>query len=172
MATRASTTSKPLTLSQRSAAAVARAAEHLGLADQKIVATVLAELAAEQILSSASFAQQATARYSDLQPKPREPRASKVASTRPIAQSGAPTTKPRVPARRTPGQHVNLAATLDPRTLVPLYGNNLPIHLQEYSAQALSEMAHVLVPGAGEKVPPQKSGKPALIAYILRHVTG
>lgn len=172
MVTRTPTTSKPLTLSQRSAAAVAGAAQHLGLTDQKIVATVLVELAAEQVLASASFARQASARYSDLQPKPREPRAAKVASTHPRTQSGEPTAKPRISARRTPGQHVNLAATLDPRTLVPLYGNNLPNHLQEYSPQALSEMARVLVPGAGEKIPPQKSGKPALIAYILRHVTG
>jgi hypothetical protein len=114
------------------------------------------------------FAARVRARYAELGTRP-----PKVVSTttRP-SQKRSITPKPKVSDRRTPGERVDIVTPLDPRTLTQLYGAALPERLAAYSPKALVEMARMLAPSKGEKVPTQKSGAETLITYILRHVAG
>lgn len=158
---------KSPTPTQRSALAVQHTAERLGLQDQKFLAVALMEAAADEVVNSPRFAEQIRARYIALTVKPSRER---IATRQPASMRGtAGAVKPKVATSRTPGEHVDIVSPLDPRTLVPLYGAGLPAHLREYSIKELSQMARLLAPKAGEKVPPQKAGTAALVAYIVRH---
>lgn len=159
---------KPPTLAQRSSAALQSAAEYLHLDDQKVLDAVLVEVASEYVRTSSAFANWVRQRYDVARVKPIRTRDVTATKRSPSVSGQGP--KPKVTSRRTPGEHVDIVAPLDPRTLVSLYGANLQAHLDEYSVKTLSEMARMLVPTAGEKAPPQKAGQEALITYILRHV--
>lgn len=158
--------SKPPTLAQRGPAAVARAGTALGLEDTKRLAAALAETAADELSLNRDFAARVRARYAELGARP-----SKAVTTSPRPSAKRTTTpKPKVSARRTPGERVDIMTPVDPRMLIQLYGDALPERLVAYSPKALVEMARMLAPNKGEKVPTQRSGAEPLIAYILHHV--
>ena len=158
--------SKPPTLAQRGPAAVVRAGTALGLEDIKRLTAALAEIAADELSMNRDFAARVCARYAELNARP--PKA--VASSPRLSAKRTTTPKPKVSARRTPGERVDIITPLDPRSLVQLYGDALPERLVAYSPKALVEMARMLAPNKGERVPTQRSGAESLIAYILHHV--
>jgi hypothetical protein len=159
--------SKPPTLAQRGPAAVARAGTALRLEDTKRLTAALAEIAADELSMNRDFAARVRARYAELGTRP--PKVVSATTPRP-SQKRTATPKPKVSDRRMPGERVDIVTPLDPRTLTQLYGAALPERLAAYSPKALVEMARMLTPGKGEKVPTQKSGAETLITYILRHV--
>jgi hypothetical protein len=160
-------TTKALTPTQRAAAAVERVAQQLSLQDTRALSVVLAEIAAEEVATNRVFAERIQRHYQALTAKPgRVAHAPKPSAPR----TGGP--RPKVATRRTLGEHVDIVTPTDPRTLVPLYGQHLEAHLEQYSVRALSDMARVLMQHVGEKAPSQKSGRAILIAYILRHARG
>jgi|GEM_PF-4462574 len=162
--TTASTT-RTLTPSQRSAAAVGRVAQRLAIEEIRALSAALAEVAADEVEKNTGFAERVKRRYQEMKAKPSRASQSPKSS---LPKRGGP--QPRVAAGRTPGEHIDIVSPTDPRTLVPLYGQDLEAHLEEYSVRALWDMARVLTPHVGEKAPAQKSGRAALIAYILRYV--
>jgi hypothetical protein len=157
---------KPATPAQRTAAALQRATKHLSVEHEKLLAVALTELAVETVLTDRAFAARVQARYNDLNTKP--VRMAPPRQPRTVKTGAGP--KPKLSVGRTPGDHVDIVSPINPRTLVPLYGSNLPAHLAEYSPRALWQMARVLAVQVGKKAPPQTSGAEVLIAYILRHV--
>ena len=161
---------KPSTPTQRSARAVEHTAERLGLGDQKLLAVALMEAAADEVVSSPRFSEQIRARYLALTVKPSQ---GGTTTRQPATTRGtSAAVRPKVATSRTRGEHVDIVSPLDPRTLVPLYGSGLPVHLTEYSVKELSQMARLLAPKVGEKAPPQKDGKATLVSYIVRHTAG
>jgi hypothetical protein len=141
-----------------------RVAAALALDDAKRLAAALAEVAAEEVNARAAFAERVRARYALLGEKPAKPARATTAT------GAAP--KPRVAAGRAPGHEIDVVPPLDPRSLIPLYGDALPNRLAAYSVRALWQMAKLLAPDVGEKAPPLKSGHDVMLAYVLRHVQG
>jgi hypothetical protein len=155
------------TLAQRSAEAVARAAQRLEVDDAKRLAAALAEVAAEELDVNPAFAGRLRMRYEALRQPPAKRKGIPHGGAKKTVGSAGP--RPTVAGGRSLGGQVDIVSPLDPHALVPLYGSALSQHLEQYSVRGLSEMAHTLAVEVGERAPAQKHGKPALIAFILRH---
>ncbi|HEY1391649.1 MAG TPA: hypothetical protein VGF38_24145 [Ktedonobacterales bacterium] len=158
---------KPPTPAQRTAAALQRAAKFLAAENEKLLAVALTEVAVEVVLTNQAFAERVRERYDELNAKP--VRAAQPRQPRSVRTDTAP--KPKLAPGRTPGSHVDIVSPIDPRTLVPLYGANLPAHLAEFSRTALWQMARVLAGQTGTKAPPKSSTADVFIAYIMRYVS-
>jgi hypothetical protein len=131
-----------------------------------MLAVALTELAVETVLTNQAFAERVQKRYNELNAKP--VRVAQPRQPRSVRKGTAP--KPKLAPGRTPGSHVDIVSPIDPRTLVPLYGANLPAHLAEFSRTALWQMARVLAGQNGAKAPPKSSSADVFIAYIMRQV--
>jgi hypothetical protein len=132
------------------------------LDDAKRLATALMEVAAEEVVASPAFAERVRARYALLGEKPMK-------VTVGGSRAGV-TPKPHVAPGRTTGHQIDVTLPLDPRDLIPLYGEALPDRLAAYSNRALWQMAKVLAPEVGEKAPTLKSGHATLLEFVLHHV--
>lgn len=155
---------RPRTAHQRSVEATRQLRTILGLGDLKLLATALAEVAAEEAAKNPRFATKIQDSYRELE------------SLVTVEQTRAPTAaRPRaqlVPIRTFPGWHDPLGP-LDPYYLQRLYGDNqLALALDGYSLAKLKEAAAIVEQRFPGTKPKNRARKDSVTAYIVEKVTG
>ena len=155
---------KSVSLTPRAMEALWRAVESLEASDPKRLASVLVEIASDEIEQNSRFASSVRVLYNALEPVKK--------ATTTTAKSKK--TK-RLPEDLVPMRHVNVAdfdlgAPPDPYFLLEVFGaEQFPRVLKEYSPAALKEAVEIVQehqPGTQ----PLKQTKPSLIEYIVTHV--
>jgi hypothetical protein len=158
---------RKLTPTQRVAEAAQQVATTLGLEDQKRVSAALAEAAAEAVRRDSLFAARVRILYKEMTPAP--------PARRTPAQGRGTRAAPDVelvPIKQVEGWFLNPGAPPDPYFLLELYGpKQLPLALQRYTVARLREAVEAVQqrnPGTS----PRGRTRPALIDYIVEHVSG
>jgi hypothetical protein len=159
--------SKPLTIPQRTAAALSQASELLAADDAKRLNAALMEVAVEELAHNTRFAEQVRQHYEALAPRrpvPTTPRGKTTKGTQPVDVE-------LVPLKRLDSYQVSLIGPIDPYMLYEVYGlHQLALALGQYSLKKLqgaSAMVEARNPGTR---PAKKTDKAAIIEYIVAHV--
>lgn len=158
-------TPKTVSLTPRAVEALWRAVESMEMDDPKRLASVLVEIASEEIEQSSRFASRVGTLYRALEPVKRSP-APKATNQR--QAKGLP--EDIVPIKHVEGNTFDLGAPPDPYFLLDVYGSQqLPRVLNAYSPKALKEAVEIVQthkPGTR----PQKQTKAGLVDYIVEQV--
>lgn len=152
-----------MTAQQRGAEATRRLREVLGLSDLKVLATALAEIAADEAQHNVDFGDRIRHAYREIELLPTQNRSSrKIAS------------KPKLIPIAAPGVvDIDPHGDLNPFSLVQLYGaNQLRAALTEYSLSRLKEASAIVEQRNPSTKPKNKSRKDTIIDYIVEHVAG
>lgn len=155
-------TSRSITLTPRATEAVWRAVETLEITDPKRLASVLVELASEEVELSARFADRVRFLYSALTP-----------TKKTAASKGKPKLLPPdiKPVKHMEGRPFDIGAPPDPFYLLEVFGaSQLPRVLMVYSIEGLRDavkMVKARHPGAKTK----GTSKADLTAFLMREVT-
>lgn len=158
------TSSKPVTPSQRGTEATSTVAAYLHLDNVKLLNTALLEVIAELVRTDSNIAQRVKDVYEQL--------ATPKLSTR-KATTRAPKAEkePLVPIREIPTHHVSIIGKLDPYFLLDLYGTHqLERALSDYKKDRLQEAVQT-VQKRNPGTKPNKSTKDGFIAYIVEYAT-
>jgi hypothetical protein len=153
-----SVTSKPLTLTQRTAAATQRVADQQHLTDLKRVAAAVAVLQ-----RNPGFALRLRGLYEDLAPP------IKIATGR-VAKTAKAPSQALKPIKRIEGFDIDPSAPLDPYLQLEIYGaEQLEQALRRHTKANLLEAVEIVQdrhPGTA----PRGTSKDALLAYLVAHV--
>lgn len=154
--------SKPATVAQRSAEALQRASEILGIEDTKRLGAALTIAAVDRLQEDASLIEYIRLVYEDLAPK------RVVATKGQKVQKKA--TEPEIelkPVKSMEGRLYDPSAPIDPYFLLELYGpDQLALALSRYTAPRLREGVKA-VQARHPGTRPGGTGKLALIDYIV-----
>ena len=154
---------KPLSVKQRGDKATLSLRQTLGLpattGDTAVLGTTLAEVASEESLRNARFADAVRERYHDL-----------MAQQLPQKQGQKKELPPLVPIRRIEGYRADPFSPPDPHFLTQLYGSHqLDRALQDYTLDKLKETAAKVQAAHPSTKPRTKASKQAVIDYIVEH---
>ena len=152
-------TPKPLTTTQRAAAAVQQAAEELGLVDVKRLSLALTIAAAESLRGRDALAERVRSVYDDLAPRR--------ATTRGGRKKSLAAEDDLIPVKVAEGHYIDPAAPPDPYFLLDLYGpEQLARALGRYTTPRL-RLAVKAVQARHPGIKPGGTDKQALIDYIV-----
>jgi hypothetical protein len=154
---------KSISLTPRAVEAVWRAIEELGVSDPKLLASVIVEVASDELQTSRRFSDRVQLLYDTLSMAKKKP-----------APKGGPKMLPvhLKPIRQIEGQTFDIGAPPDPYFLLDLFGaEQLPEVLKLYSVDGLIQGAEIVQ----ERRPDAKPLKAAktkapIIKYILQYV--
>jgi hypothetical protein len=154
---------KSISLTPRAVEAVWRAIEELGVSDPKLLASVIVEVASDELQTSGRFSDRVRYLYDSLSAAKKKP-----------ASKGGPKMLPAhlKPIRQIEGQTFDIGAPPDPYFLLDLFGaEQLPEVLKLYSVDGLIRGAEIVQ----ERRPDAKPLKAAktkapIIKYILQYV--
>jgi hypothetical protein len=167
--------SDPATPAQRTTAALARAQSALPQAtNAKLLQAVLLEIAADAVVTDATFAARINERYQELAPPPPPPKA-----TAPKTRSGGRATpkvsdllEPLTPIKFVPNLEITLEGPPDPYFLLDVFGaHQLERALNQRSVADLRKAAAIVQAQTSSRLP-AKATKPQIVAYIMEHVAG
>jgi len=171
----ASANAAHVTSTERSAEATRSLCEALGIGfvpttKLKVLATALAEVAAEEARRNLDFSGRVRALYEQLATPKNKPSSSASGSARRRAQRQV---TPLVPLAEAGTVRFNPYLGCEPEKLLILYGREqLPAALNEYSSDHLKEAAQRIRAERPESKLRSKASRAAIIDYIVEHVAG
>jgi len=164
----------PRTVQERCIDATNALREKLGLSDIKLLSAAIAEASAREISQNREFAQLVETLYQEMAISAKKPRASKTTkgTTRSKKTNAAIEDIDLIPINKEENYHIDAFATLNPHTLVKVYGiEQLPKALSRYSIDALKDASAIIEGEFPGTKPANRGRKDALITYIVSQLS-